>query len=106
MAFLIGWMHFLAGGFWEGIIWMSNPLYFLGVFLLFKQSKKAFHVFLTAFILAVIFVFFKDITMTKSGRMAKIISLQSGYYLWLLSIFVAACYSFYQNFSLSKLFKR
>lgn len=75
-------------------------------FLLFKQSKKAFHIFLTAFILAVIFVFFKDITMAKSGRMAKIISLQSGYYLWLLSIFVAACYSFYQNFSLSKLFKR
>jgi hypothetical protein len=86
MAFLVGWLHFGGGGFFEGCIWLANPLYFVGLFLLYKKNDKAFLLLICSSILVLTFLSFENLTMTKSGRIAPIIELKLGYFLWLASI--------------------
>lgn len=95
LAFLVGWMHFGGGGFWEGCIWLANPLYFIGLFLIFKKNKRAVFPLICSSILALIFLSFENLMMTKSGRIAPIIELKSGYFLWLASILFITFSSIY-----------
>lgn len=95
LAFLVGWLHFVGGGFWEGIIWLANPLYFIGLFLLYKKNKLAIFPLICSSILALVFLSFENLIMTKSGRIAPIIELKSGYFLWLASILFLTFSSIY-----------
>ncbi|MFC3158898.1 hypothetical protein SAMN05443633_10777 [Chryseobacterium arachidis] len=95
LAFLVGWMHFVGGGFGEGCIWLANPLYFMGLFLLYKKNKLAIFPLICSSILGFVFLSFENLTMTKSGRIAPIIELKSGYYLWLMSILFITFSSIY-----------
>jgi len=38
----MGGLAILGGGLLEWIIWLANPFYFLGLFLLFKIKRKVF----------------------------------------------------------------
>lgn len=84
--FLGGGFAFIGGGFFEGIIWLANPLCFIAVKNWKKDSEKAFWFAVIASALAISFSFWKELLGAESGAMAKIISLQLGYYLWLSSI--------------------
>lgn len=94
-ALLFGWMHFVGGGFWEGVVWLANPLFALGLYLLFKKNFKAIFPLIIASLLALIFLSFENLRMTKSGRIAPIIELELGYFLWLISILFATFYSIF-----------
>lgn len=96
LAFLSGWMHFGGGGFSEGCVWLANPFYFGGIFLLYKQKKNtAVFLLIISFVLALSFLAFKNLTMTKSGRIAPIIELNAGYFFWLTSILSALLFSIF-----------
>jgi len=94
-ALVFGGVHFIAGGFLEGLIWLANPLLFFGLFLLFKKNSNALFPLVISSFLALIFLCFENLTMTKSGRLASIIELKSGYFLWLFSILFATFYSIF-----------
>ncbi len=96
LAFLFGWLHFGGGGFYEGCIWLANPLYFIGLFLLYKNKKSiSFFLLFISSIVALSFLGFENLTMTKSGRTAPIMELNAGYFLWLIAILSAAFFSIY-----------
>jgi len=46
-------------------------------------------------VLALLFLTFENLTMTKSGRIAPVIELSSGYFFWLAAILFAAFSSIY-----------
>jgi uncharacterized membrane protein len=84
--FLMGSTAFLGGGLLEEIIWFANPLSLLAIALLAKNERSAISTSVIALILSLAFSTWKEILGAESGTMAKIISLDLGYYLWLLSI--------------------
>jgi len=89
-------MHFGGGGFYEGCIWLANPLYFSGLLLLYKMKKSiSFFLLFISSILALSFLSYENLTMTKSGRIAPIMELNSGYFLWLTSIVSAFIFSLF-----------
>lgn len=94
LAFLLGWTYF-DGLRWEGFVWLANPLYFLGIVLIIKRNHNAVLPLIISSFLASSFMFFDNITITKSGRIAPIITLELGYFLWLISILFATFYSIF-----------
>lgn len=96
-ALLFGWMHFFGGGFLEGLIWLANPFYFIGLFLLYRKKKNTavLSLFISC-ILALFLLTFENLTMTRSGRIAHIIKFNSGYFLWLTSILFLTIFSTYR----------
>lgn len=86
--FLGGGFAFIGGGFFEGIIWLANPLCFIAVTKMKKDNEKAVLLSVIASALAISFSFWNEILGAESGAIAKIISLELGYYLWLSSILV------------------
>lgn len=95
-ALVFGWMHFGGGGLSEGCIWLATPFYFTGLFLLHKKKvNTAVLSLIVSSVLALLFLTFENLTMTKSGRIAPIIELSSGYFLWLAAILLAAFSSVY-----------
>jgi len=89
-------MHFFGGGFQEGLIWLANPFYFIGLFLLYRMKKNAAILSLFISCILALFLFtFENLTMTRSGRIAQIIELNSGYFIWLTSILSLTFYSIY-----------
>lgn len=94
LAFLLGWTYF-DGMRWEGFIWLANPLYFLGIVLIIKRNYNAVVPLIISSFSASSFMFFHNITITKSGRIAPIIELELGYFLWLISILFATFYSIF-----------
>ena len=85
--FFMGSTAFIGGGLLEQIIWLANPLSLFAIIYLFKDNRKTIILSLIASVLAVSFSFWSEILGAESGSMAKIVSLESGYYLWLSSIF-------------------
>lgn len=101
LAFLLGWTYF-DGFRWEGFVWVANLLYFLGIVLMIKRNYKAVFAFIISSFLAISFMFFDNITITKSGRIAPIIELESGYFLWLISILFLTFSSLYLKVNAEK----
>ena len=94
LAFLLGWTYF-DGVCWEGFVWLANPLYFLGIVLVLKRNYSAVFPLIISSFLASSFMFFDNITITKSGRIAPIIELELGYFLWLSSILFTTIFSIF-----------
>lgn len=86
--FLMGSTAFLGGGMLEQIIWFANPLSLISIYLLAINKKSAIKLSLSALFLAVSFSSWKEILGAESGSTAKIISLEMGYFLWVLSILI------------------
>jgi hypothetical protein len=80
---------------WEGCIWLANPLYFIGLFLLYKKNNRAIFPLVCSSMLVLTFLGFENLTMTKSGRLAPIIELKSEFFLWLTSILFVTFSSVY-----------
>ena len=86
--FLMGAISFLGGGLFEEIIWLANPLSLWAIILLFKNDRNAILLSFLALGLSVSFFFWTEILGSESGSMARIISFELGYYLWVSSILV------------------
>jgi hypothetical protein len=86
--FLMGSIAFLGGGMLEQIIWLANPLSLISIYFLAKEKKGAKNLSLLALFLAVSFSSWKEILGAESGTLAEIISLETGYFLWVLSILI------------------
>jgi hypothetical protein len=86
--FFMGSTAFIGGGLLEQIIWLANPLCFFAIRFLIKNDDRAITLSVIALVLAISFSFWNEILGAESGAMAKIISLELGYYLWVLSILI------------------
>lgn len=85
---VMGGLSVLGGGFFEWIIWLANPLYFLSIIFFIKYRNTAQVLSLLSCILALSFVTWDKVLASESGRLAKIESLDIGYWLWLSSIVI------------------
>ena len=89
--FLIGSTAILGGGVLEWIIWLANPISLISIVLFLyndKYLKRALQLNCIALFLSGSFYFWKEILISESGATGKIISFESGYYLWVSSIFI------------------
>ena len=86
LLLFMGGLAIFGGGFFEWFIWLANPLYFIGLFLFFKTRKKSIYFSATATILALSFTTWKEILAAENGRVAKIETLNLGYWLWTISL--------------------
>ncbi|MFB9077616.1 hypothetical protein ACFFLS_01100 [Flavobacterium procerum] len=86
--FFMGAIAFMGGGLFEEIIWLANPLCLCAIIYFWKNDPRAISLSLLASALAVSFSFWSEILGAESGAMAKIISFELGYYLWISSILI------------------
>jgi uncharacterized membrane protein len=93
-AFIAGGFIILGGGISEWFVWLANPVY-LAALILFFRSKKLNRIFaVAALLLALSFTTFKEILVSEDGRIAKIQTLNMGYWLWVVSIAILATGAF------------
>jgi SAM-dependent methyltransferase len=102
--FLFGSIAILGGGLMEWIIWLANPLCFIAIILFLNKKKSSVGISSAAAFIALSFLFWQDILVSESGRMASITSLHTGYYLWLFSILIVAAGTryYFKNYKTEK----
>ena len=81
---LIGWMGFLMGNF----CWFANMIYFAAIVLSFLREKANLIVAAAALLLALIFLFYKQIPVSEAPTYEVITGYGLGYFLWVLSMLV------------------
>lgn len=95
-VFLIGPISFLGGGIFEFLVWTANIWFFISVICCYKKYSLLSLIFgLIAIVPAVSFFYWKEILAAENGRMGKIYSLETGYFLWVVSIIFLIVGSFY-----------
>jgi hypothetical protein len=86
-ALLIGPISFLGGGLFEFLVWTANIWFFISVIFCYKKKFSTSLILATiAFLIAGTFFFWKEILAAENGRMGRIYSLETGYFLWIASI--------------------
>jgi len=93
--FFMGSTAIMGGGLFEWVIWLANPLCLWAIIDLWKGKERAVIKCAIALVLAISFAFWKNILGSESGSMATIVSLEAGYYLWVLSITVLTAGTFW-----------
>lgn len=94
MVFL-GWIAILGGGLVPTIIWLANPLYFVGLFFILNRVKFGVVAITLALLLALYFTTIDSIMDGESGATTDITKLGIGYYFWVssfITLFVAGVY--------------
>lgn len=97
---LAGWMAILGGGLIPTIIWLANPLYFFGGFLILNKEKVGVILIGLSVILALYFTTLDSIMDGESGATTAIIKLGVGFYFWISSfivLFIASINLFIKN---------
>ncbi|MDR3026427.1 hypothetical protein [Chryseobacterium sp.] len=95
-AFLIGPISFLGGGIFEFLVWTANIWFFISVICCYKKYFSLSLILgLIALVPAMSFFFWKEVLVSENGRMGKIYSLETGYFLWVVSIIFLVVGSFY-----------
>ena len=82
---LSGWMAVLGGGLFLTLIWLANPLYFFGGFIILNKSKFGIIPATLCLILALYFITLDSVMDGESGATTAITKLGYGFYLWLSS---------------------
>ena len=82
---LLGWMSILGGGLIPTIIWLANPLYLFGGFLILNKEKLGVLLVALSVILALYFTTLDSIMDGESGKTTAITKLGAGFYLWFSS---------------------
>ena len=85
-CFVMGSTAILGGGILEWIIWLANPLCLISIFFIITDNEKAPKFALAALLIAMSFSLWNNILISESGATGKILSLELGYYIWLISI--------------------
>lgn len=89
---LSGWMAVLGGGLFLTIIWLANPLYFFGGFLILNKEKVGVILVGLSVILALYFTSLESIMDGESGKTTAITQLGLGFYFWIAS-FIAMLFA-------------
>ena len=82
---LLGWMAVLGGGLFLTLIWLANPLYIFGGFLVLNKEKYAVVPVTAALLLALYFTTLDSVMDGESGKTTSITELGAGFYLWISS---------------------
>jgi hypothetical protein len=82
-VFISGAIGFLLGG--AALTWLANPLLFISWFLINRKPKLSLITSLTATLIALSFLLFKQVINDEAGNYSNIISYKPGYWLWLSS---------------------
>lgn len=98
---LFGAIAFLGGGILEFVIWLSNLLFIFSIFLGFDKSRSALFPGFSAIALSLSFSLWKTVLVSENGREAEVLSLSSGYYLWISSIILWNIFLLYRKDDLS-----
>lgn len=98
---LMGGIGFLGGGIFEAFVWSSNIWFLLAlVFSKNKKYKEALIFSSIATLISTSFMLWNEVLVSESGRTAKIVSLELGYFLWITSIiilFLNSLFLFFKN---------
>ena len=78
-----GAIGFATGG--AALTWLANPLLFLSWILIHKNPKLSLQISIAATLIALSFLFFKQIMADEAGNYSRIISYKFGYWLWVSS---------------------
>lgn len=82
---LSGWMAVLGGGLFLTLIWLANPLYIFGTFLVLNKEKFAVIPVTLSLLLAIYFTTLDSVMDGESGKTTAISKLGAGFYLWISS---------------------
>jgi hypothetical protein len=98
-AFLMGSIALLGGGNFEWLIWLANPLCFIAILCLMFDKKSALYFASVSIVLSLSFLSSNTILAAESGARGEILSVKSGYYIWLSSIviFTIGIYLYFKN---------
>lgn len=97
---LSGWMAILGGGLFLTIIWLANPLYLFGGFLILNKEKFGIVPVALSLLLAIYFATLDSVMDGESGATTAITKLGWGFYLWISSfvtMLLAGIYMFKSN---------
>jgi hypothetical protein len=99
-AFLMGSIAVLGGGTHEWLIWLANPLCFIAILCLIFDKKNALYFASVSIILSLSFLSSNSILAAESGTRGEILSIKSGYYIWLSSIVILTIgiYFYFKNY--------
>lgn len=81
-------MGFVFGG--AALTWLANPLLITSWIVVNRNRRLSFLTSTLAFVLSLSFLFFEEVISDEAGHYSKIISYESGYWLWLSSTVVMA----------------
>ncbi|KEY19906.1 hypothetical protein [Kaistella antarctica] len=101
---LLGWMAILGGGLIPTIIWLANPLFLFGGFLILNKEKVGVILVGLSVILGLYFTTLDSIIDGESGATTEITKLGAGFYLW-ISSFIAMFFAgvcMFRNKNLNK----
>ena len=82
---LSGWMAVLGGGLFLTVIWLANPLYFFGGFLVLNKEKFAVVPVTLSLLFAIYFTTLDSVIDGESGATTAITKLGAGFYFWISS---------------------
>ena len=82
---LSGWMAVLGGGLFLTVIWLANPLYFFGGFLVLNKEKFAVVPVTLSLLLTIYFTTLDSVIDGESGATTAITKLGAGFYFWISS---------------------
>ena len=87
-TFLSGGFAVLGGAFYEWLIWLANPIFFVAIYLFVKDKKKSKNLSLLAVLIGLIFTQWQEILVNEGGTKIPIVSLDVGYWMWILSFMI------------------
>ena len=86
---LVGGISFLGGGIPETFVWSANFWYLLSLFFTKnKKYKEAIIFSIIATLISISFMLWKEVLWSESGSTASILSLEIGYFLWVISMII------------------
>ena len=94
-CFLMGSIAVLGGGLLEWIVWLANPLCFISIFCLIMDKPIAQKINIASVILAMSFYSWNSILAAESGTSGKILSVENGYFIWLVSVVILTVGTFW-----------
>lgn len=113
---LMGGLAFIGGGLFETLIWTANPIALIAIICFLKESSTIIKIhpvlktvipkpklrsyWLSALAAAIAWSFslWNEVLAAESGSMGKIVSLGSGYWLWVSSFTILAIGIYYFPF--------
>jgi hypothetical protein len=98
----MGGLAILGGGLLEWLVWLANPFYFIGLLLFYRSNKTSSSFSLLATIIALSFVAWDEILAAENGRVATIVSLEFGFWLWTASLTILTAGTLYYFVQLDK----
>lgn len=87
------------------LCWLANPFLFASWIVFNKDTKSSFILSLLASVISFMFIFSTEVAVDTGGSPSKIQSLEIGYWLWLLSIFIISISNsirYYPEYSVNK----